>query len=367
MANEGPYRLVGMKLKEVSNPTNDARSSKGEVTFLEQNHPVDEYGRALYAVARSIIRAQLDQLSHDDLVDLNCDRPDVTMRQLAKIARLDRDKGMRGDGFEWAVHEAIVGGEYRTSDILSSALAKASPKVFKGVSQPSSLLFGYERAKYLGFLDAVVDNAGDSAVLLPEGSGRPFSFGSWVRVAARGKIAEPQLGPRIEQVWKTDIFLSGNDSLKYAAATIKSNYKLLEGGRGLRIGIVPEHKGLQPGVRWDSKHNLWLAVFPDPNGFMGLFNDCYWAVAAAVCTLGRHERPPYYMKPSAKAQRVQEQLEKYPTAKVIEIEHALDEAAQQDLVGIAHRLVSVEAPPWLHLNQVRTPVLAPKPKFEVLG
>lgn len=338
----------------------------GAVTFLEQNQPIDEYGRALYAVARSIIRAQLDQLSHDDLVDLNCDRLDVTMRQLAKVARLDRDKGMRGDGFEWAVHEAIAGGEHRTSEIIATALGKASPRLFKGMSQPTSVLFGYERAKYLGFLDAVVDNAGDAAVLLPDGQGRPYTFGPWVRVAAKGKVAEPQLGPRIQQVWKTDIFLSSEESLRYAAATVKSNKALLEGGRGLRIGIVPESSNTRPGVRWDPKLNLWLAVFPDPNGFMGLFNDCYWAVAAAVCTLGKHERPPYYMKPSAKAQRVQEQLEKYPTAKVIEIEAALNEAAQQDLVGVSHRLVSVEAPPWLHLNAKRTPVLAPKPSFERL-
>ncbi|MCL9759103.1 hypothetical protein [Frankia sp. AiPa1] len=338
----------------------------GDVTFLEQKEPIDEYGRALYAVARSIVRAQLDQLTSDDLTDLNCDRADVTMRQLAKVARLDRDKGMRGDGFEWAVHEAISGGEPLTSEIVATALGKASPRLFKGMDRPSSVLFGYERAKYLGFLEAVVNNAGDQAVLLPDGSGRPYTFGPWVKVAAKGKIAEDLLGPRIRQVWKTDIFLSDDHTLKYAAATIKSNWKLLEAGRGLRVGIVPEAPGCPPGVRFDRKLGLWLAVFPDPNGFMGLFNDCYWAVAAAVCTLGKHERPPYYMKPSAKAQRLQEQLEKYPTARVQDIEAALNDAAQQHLIGVSHRLVSVEAPAWLHINEQRTPVTAPKPSFERL-
>ena len=117
----------------------------GDVTFIEQSQPVDEYGRALYAVARSIVRAQLDQLSGDDLTDLNCDRTDVTMRQLAKVARLDRDKGMRGDGFEWAVHEAIVGGEPRVVGQLGHLLTRLSPRAFKGMGQPESLLFGYER------------------------------------------------------------------------------------------------------------------------------------------------------------------------------------------------------------------------------
>ncbi|MGP3933394.1 hypothetical protein [Nonomuraea sp. KM88] len=327
---------------------------------------MDEYGRALYAVARSIIRAQLDQLTGDDLTDLNCDRFDVTMRQLSKVARLERDKGMRGDGFEWAVHEAILGKEPTTTELVATALAKASPRLFKGASEPTSLLFGYERAKYLGFLDAVVENAGNEAVLLPDGSGRPFAFGPWVTVAAQGKLAKPILPDRVKQVWKTDLFLSNEASLRFAATTIKSNWELLEPGRGLRIGIVPEAPNLAPGVRYDKRKNMWVVAFPDPNGFMGLFNDAYASVAAAVYTMGKHERPPYFLKPTAKGQRLQEQLEKYPTAKVIDIEGALNEAAQQDLVGVEHKLVSVEAPPWLHINEKRTSVIAPRPSFERL-
>ncbi len=48
------------------------------------------------------------------------------MRQLAKIVRLERDKGMRGDGFEWAVHEAIAGGEPKVVIPMHHALRKAS-------------------------------------------------------------------------------------------------------------------------------------------------------------------------------------------------------------------------------------------------
>lgn len=337
----------------------------GDITFITQGQPVDEYGRALYAVARSILRAQLDQLSVDDLTDLNCDRPDVSMRQLAKLARLDRDRGMRGDGFEWAVHEAILGEEPKVTQILSEVLPRLSPRAFKGMGAPTSLLFGYERAKYLGFLDAVVDDAGGDALLLPDGNqGRPFYFGPWVTVAAKGKAAEASLRPRIKKVWKTDLFLSAEESWRYVAATVKSNWKQLESGPGLRVGIVPEAKDLRPGVRY--KDGLWLAVLPDPDGFMGLFNDAYWSVAASVCTLGKHQRPAYYMKPTAKGQRLQVQLEKYPTASVLEVEHALDESAQQNLITVEHTLVSVQAPAWLHMNEARTKVLAPKPRFEPL-
>jgi hypothetical protein len=335
-----------------------------EVTFLEQDQPIDEYGRALYAVSRSIIRAQLDQLGRDDLEDMNTDREDVRLRQMAKFARLWRDKGMRGDGFEWAVHEAIVGGEWRVVEIVSEVLRRSSQRAFQDQSTPESLLFGHERARYLGFLDAMIENAGDEAVLLPDGRGHPFAFDRWVTVAARGIRAEPDLAARIKQVWKTDLFLSTADESRYIAATIKSNWHQLEEGRGLRIGIVPEAPDLPAGFKMHK--GLHVAVLPDPNGFMGLFNDAYAAVASAIDTLGRHDRPQYYLKPSATALRVTEQLEGMANVKVSDICDALDEAAQQDLLHAATKLVSVEAPPWLHIIEQPTPVVAPKPKFELL-
>ena len=51
---------------------------------------------------------------------------------------------------------------------------------------------------------------------------------------------------------------------------------------------------------------------------------------------------------------------------VVDIEFELDRAAQQDLVGVDHALVSVEAPPWLTLREEKPPVIAPKPTFEPL-
>jgi hypothetical protein len=335
-----------------------------DVTFLEQREPVDEYGRALYAVARSVIRALLDQLTAEDLTDLNTDRADVTVRQLAKVVRLELDKGMRGDGFEWAVHEAIMGGESSVIEPVAYAMGRASTRL-KNAGTPTSLMFGHERARYLGFLEAVVADAGEKAVLLPDGSGRPFAFGPWVTIAAEGATSETLLGGRIRKVWKTDLFLGVEGSYRYAAATIKSNWRLLEDGPGLRIGIVPEHKDLR--ARYDRRGTLHLAVLPDPDGFMGMFNDAYSAVARAVLKIGKQPYGVYYEKPSAKAERLQAQLEKYPEAKVLDVEDALNEAAQQHLIGVERKLLSVDAPPWLHLpERTQTPVLAPRPKFEPL-
>lgn len=337
-----------------------------KITFIEQSAPVDEYGRALYAVCRSILRAHIDSISNEDLTDLNTPLDRVRMRQLAKIARIERDKGIRGDGFEWAVHEAVLGKEPSVIDPLAAALRRASKYVKD--AEPSSMLFGQERAKYLGFMDAIVDEAGTDAFLLPQGSGKPFRFGPWVAVAAQGHAAEAQLNERIKKIWKTDLFLSAEGDPRYFAATVKSNYAHLEGGQGLRIGIVPEstHKTNASGVRYSMQHGLWVVSLADPNGFMGLFNDAYVAVSRAICTLGKHVHPPYYTKPSAKAQRIQEQIEKYPDAKALEIEDALNDAAQQDLVESKHQLVSVNAPDWLHVKTLTPAIISPKPKFTKL-
>lgn len=333
------------------------------ITFIEQAAPVDEYGRALYAVSRSILRALIDSISDEDLTDLNTPLVDVRMRQLAKIVRLERDKGMRGDGFEWAVHEAILGKEPSVLNPISKALMRASKYVKD--SEPTSLMFGQERAKYLGFLDAVVDKAGEDSYLLPQSKGKPFNFGPWVSVAAKGHTAEPELNERIKKIWKTDLFLSTIDDKKHLAATVKSNFAQLEGGQGLRIGIVPESTHFKniTGVTYNQEHKLWVVSLPDPNGFMGLFNDAYHAVARAIFTLGKQDQPPYFIKPSAKAQKIQEQLEKYPDAKAFDIEDALNEAAQQGLVTSTHTLISVNAPDWLHIKAMAPKIISPKPKF----
>jgi hypothetical protein len=337
-----------------------------DITFIEQAAPIDEYGRALYAVCRSILRAYIDSLSSEDLTDLNTPLEKVRMRQFAKVARLERDKGIRGDGFEWAVHEAILGGEPKVTQLVSQAIRRASQYVSD--TAPNSILFGQERAKFLGFLDAVVDGAGADAYLLPQGRGKPFQFGPWVAVAAQGHSAEDQLNARIKKIWKTDLFLSATGDARHFAATIKSNFAQLEGGPGLRIGIVPESvdRGNRSGVRYDSNTGLWIVTLDDPNGFMGLYNDAYHAIARAICTLGRHQIPPYYVKPSAKAQRIQEQIEKYPEAFIHEIEGALDEAAQQNLVVQTHTMIGVNAPSWLHVKQMAPKVISPKPKFTKL-
>jgi hypothetical protein len=124
--------------------------TKPRITFIDQAAPVEEYGRALYAVGRSVLRALIDSISDEDLRDINTPLDMVTLRQLSKLARLPRDKGMRGDGFEWAVHEAIIGREPRVLAAIAEAIEKTSPKIKN--ADPVSIMYGQERARYLARL-----------------------------------------------------------------------------------------------------------------------------------------------------------------------------------------------------------------------
>lgn len=64
--------------------------------------------------------------------------------------------------------------------------------------------------------------------------------------------------------------------------------------------------------------SLWLAVLPDPTGFTRLFNDAYMAVAD-------NQAPRRNVSSNG--------LRRNPTAKVVDVDDALNEAAQQDLVN----------------------------------
>lgn len=120
-----------------------------------------------------------------------------------------------------------------------------------------------------------MDDAGTDSYLLPQGSGKPFRFGPWVAVAAKGHIAEDELAARVKKIWKTDLFLSSQDDARHLATTIKSSFFQLEGSAGLRIGIVPDssHANNRGGVRYDTQTGSWVVSLRDPGGFMGLYND----------------------------------------------------------------------------------------------
>ncbi|MGP4976731.1 hypothetical protein [Brachybacterium tyrofermentans] len=115
--------------------------ARNRVSFVTQLAPVDEPARAMHAIVRSILRAMVDQVPQRSLNVVQAPKEDLTMDQLATVSRLHRDKGMAGDGFEWAVHEAIAGKEIRVIEPLAEAMQKAS-RTFRTLNEPTSLLFG---------------------------------------------------------------------------------------------------------------------------------------------------------------------------------------------------------------------------------
>ncbi len=166
------------------------------------------------------------------------------MRQLSHYVRLERDKG---NAKRWVrmvcTHEAVAEA--------SGASLRSCRTRWQGSRRSSRLCQGLVTPLWLRARDltAVVQGAGEQAVLPSDSARLPFGFRSdWLKYVARGWRAEPLLSLRIKKVWKTHVVLSDEHARRYAAATVKSNYKQLEGGAGLRVAIVPSAVDLRPGA-----------------------------------------------------------------------------------------------------------------------
>lgn len=329
---------------------------------LVQRERVEDYRAALFSVARSILVAMLDGLGRTQLeVIQETERGRVKLGQLAWVARLPRDKGARGDGFEWAVHAAVADGDSGVCGRLARAMCDAA-EAARG-DTIHSVLFGYERARNPEFLREFLSEMGAYPRLLPGGRGRSAPIGDVLSSLVDGPRAD--LPERFASVWKADMFLSAEGSDKWLAATVKSNPELLEGGSGLRVGVVaewpdwPASDDLSP-TRLDDL-GLIVAVLPDHDGFVRVFNDGYAAVAEALRVIGQHppEWVPHYLKPTVVGQEIARELTLHASTPVVEIVDELGLYGQRGLITPDRRRFSV--PGWLRNNRMQPFVATARP------
>lgn len=333
---------------------------------LVQGERLEDYEAGLFSVVRAILAAMLEGLGKDQLEDLNVEGLDqVRLRPMAQVVRLPRDHGGRGDGFEWAVHAALYDGLPSVIGPIALAMSAASRELT--CDRPRSVLFGYERAlRRDGFVDQFLADMGDQPRLLPGGRGMSAPLADILPLFGDGPASQHLLPPRVSKAWKADMFLSAPGSNKWLAATVKSNAGALEGGPGLRVGIVPQQIGLMAGIsntpHEDPERGLWLAVLPDRDGFVGLFNDAYMATAHVLRRLGKHGEDwgPYYLKPTVIGLKLAAELERHARTPVVEIVDALGDQAQVGLILPGGR-GGFQIPSWL--RHARRPALrfVPRP------
>jgi len=235
---------------------------------FQQNTVADEVA-AVTAVVRPILEGTLYALKGDVVREIG-GYDQVKLKMLPRLYRPgDGDCGLC---FEYAVHDALNRGEPAVMERIHDA---AHQYCNVPGQEPSSLLFGVEKAGALNLIDTVKDRLTEESRLLAGNRGQPAKLRRHIdSIAAafrRRADRETALPWSISGLWKADLFVGYTDTDRWVATTVKINEKQLEGARGLRIGIVPTRGGKDDRVRKDDGMNLVICPLPHDGSFMQIF------------------------------------------------------------------------------------------------
>ena len=121
----------------------------------------------------------------------------------------------------------------------------------------------------------------DDSVLLYGTKGRPVKLRGhiWnVAAAFRRPTVRNLLPQSISGLWKADLFTGNSDTDKWIGTTLKINRAQLEGGRGLRLGIIPANEGESDAIIKDDNKNLVICPLPYDRSFMQAFYQAWEVV-----------------------------------------------------------------------------------------
>jgi hypothetical protein len=234
---------------------------------FQENAVADEVA-AVTAVVRPILEGTLYGLKAEVVAQVggygNC-----TLKMLSRLYRPgDGDCGMC---FEYAVHNALNRREPAVLERIHDAAHR-----FCNVpgDEPSSILFGLEKAGALNLIDTVKERLTEDSRLLAGIRAQPAKLRRHIdsiAAAFRRSAARAALPWSIGGLWKADLFVGYTSSDRWVGTTVKINADQLEGARGLRIGIVPIRGGRSDVVRRDEQKNLIVCPLPHDGSFMEVF------------------------------------------------------------------------------------------------
>ena len=233
-----------------------------------QLNQVQDEVSAITAVVRPILLSTLYALKQEAVADAG-GYEQIKLRQLARVYRAgDGDCGL---SFEYAVHDALE----RNDPVVTQKVADAlTNHVRMNGLQTSSILFGAEKTGALQIIDTAKDRLTDDSILLHGSKGRPAKLRRHIdsiAAAFRKSQVREQLPWSINGLWKADLFVGYSDSDRWVGTTVKVNKAMLEGARGLRIGIVPARSGDTDLIQRDENKNLIVCPLPYDGSFMQVF------------------------------------------------------------------------------------------------
>jgi hypothetical protein len=250
--------------------------------------------------------------------------------KLLMLARLRRPgNGDIGICFEYAVHDAIR----KSNPLIMNRIGDALRQCNLSGHEMSSILFGAEKTGALTLIETAAELLTDDSVLLYGTKGRPVKLKAHIRAVAaafRKPIVRYFLPQSISGLWKADLFTGNSDTDRWIGTTLKIHRYLLEGARGLRLGIIPASEGESDAIVKDDSKNLVVCPLPYDHSFMQAFYQAWEVVvqflsADAKLPIEAHLPRP----PSRQVARYLEDRREFP---VLEVIKALEPLSQPDLL-----------------------------------
>jgi hypothetical protein len=232
-----------------------------------QESPVFDEVSAMTAVVRPILVGLLYALK-EEVVNESGGRQNLKLLMLPRLRR--PGDGDIGICFEYAVHDALN----RKNPMVIERVADALCMCKCPGQDIASILFGAEKNGAVNLIDTASDLLTDSSELLYGAKGRPLRLKRHIALVAaafRRPIARDFLPGSVSGLWKADIFAGNRDSDKWIGTTLKIHPRLLEGAKGLRLGIVPASEGESDKIHPDVVKNLIICPLPYDRSFMHVF------------------------------------------------------------------------------------------------
>lgn len=238
-----------------------------EIRTEKQLNPVADEVAAITAVVRPILTGILYSLKADVVSEAG-GRNGVKLKMLPRLRR--PGDGDCGICFEYAVHDAVRRQDPVVVERVYNALAWCNVPG----QEVASILFGAEKSGSQQLIDTASELLTSESSLLSGSRGRPVKLKRHIATAAaafRRPSVRAMLPQSVGGIWKADLFLGSPDAERWVGTSVKINSSMLEGARGLRIGIVPSREGGSDRLRRDDARNLVVCPLPYDASFMEIF------------------------------------------------------------------------------------------------
>lgn len=294
--------------------------------IAKQIQPIDSEVTALISVVRPILLSILYGLK-EDVATESGGYENIKLKMLSRLYR--PGDGDIGFSFEWAVHDAIRNNNHLVMErIIDACKICRMPG-----NKYTSLMFGIEKTGRANIIDDINNVITGNSRLLTGVQAQPPLLKNYLNTlvaAFRRPDTREALPYSINGLWKADLFVGTTDQDRWIGTTLKINPSKLEGGRGLRIGIVPQSQGRGDSIRKDEQKNLIICPLPYDGSYMELFYTG-WRIAQQFIKADARV-PSEVALPNPPERQVARELEMRREFSLLEVVAALEIQSQIGLI-----------------------------------